>query len=201
MEALPKAIDNPDKTAREAGEAVGVPVRSWFIAIVNNNTERQCARKLEKLGFESYVPTQQETRLWRNGMRNMVCRIILPSLLFIRATETERLGKIVGLPFIKRFMTDRASTTDSFGRHKVAVVPDGQIEMLRFMLGNAESAVTIEKPPLRLGDKVRVFRGKLAGFEGYVDRMEEGKAKIYILVNCLGCASVEVERISLELIK
>lgn len=188
-------------TSSKDGDAVGVPVRQWFIGIVGNNTEKQCAERLRKRGFEAYVPTQSEERHWRTGVNNVVERIVFPSLVFVRATESERRGTVVNLPYVKRFMTDKASRTDAFGKHPVATIPNEQIEALKFMLGNAESEVTIHEPPLKLGDRVRVLRGGLVGLEGYVEKIVEGKARIYILVDCLGCASVEVEKISLEIIK
>lgn len=201
MKALANASIIPRTTALKVGDAVGVPVRSWFVGIVNNNTEKQCAKRLERLGFEVYLPIQTEVRKWRTGKKNIVDRVVLPSLIFIRATELERRQTIVNLSYIKRFMTNKAGAKDSFGKSPVAIIPEKQIEMLRFMLGNAESEVTIEEPPLKLGDKVRVFRGGLIGLEGYVDKIIDDKMKIYILVDCLGCACVKVDKISLELIK
>jgi len=201
MNALPNAPVSPVTTTRKVGDAVGVSNRHWYIGIVNNNTEKQCAKKLERLGFEVYVPTQAEIRKWRTGVKNVVDRIVLPSLIFIRTSEVERRQTIVNLSFVKRFMTNKAGTKDSYGKHPIAIIPDTQIEMLKFMLGNAESEVTIEEPPLKLGDKVRVFHGGLIGLEGHVDKIVDGKAKIYILIDCLGCASVEVDKVSLELIK
>lgn len=201
MNALKNADIIPRTTASKVGDAVGVKSKHWYIGIVNNNSEKQCAKKLERLGFEVYVPLQTEVRQWRTGVRNVVDRIVLPSLIFIRATETERKQTIVNLSYVKRFMTNKAGVKNSFGKSPVAIIPDTQIDMLRFMLGNADSEVTIEAPPLKQGDKVRVFRGNLIGLEGYVKKIVDEKAKIYILVDCLGCACVEVDKISLELIK
>lgn len=208
MNALPNVNINAGTTTRKVDDAVGVPQRReqsekicWFVAIVNNKAERQCAKRLEKLGYECYVPTQTEVRKWRTGVRNIVERIILPSIVFIHTTERERKQSVAYLSYIKRFMTDRAGAIDAYGKHPVAIIPQDQIDMLRFVLGNADSEVTVEPPPLQLGNKVRVFRGNLTGLEGYVDKMEASNPKIYIRLNCLGCACVEVDRLSLELIK
>lgn len=201
MNALKNANVIPRTAASKVGDAVGVSKKQWYIGIVNNNTEKQCAQKLERLGFEVYVPTQTEIRQWKTGVRNVVDRIVLPSLIFIRVSELERRQTIVNLSYVKRFMTNKAGTKDTYGKNPIAIIPEKQIEMLKFMLGNAESEVTIEEPPLKLGDKVRVFRGGLIGLEGHVDKIVDGKAKIYILIDCLGCASVEVDKVSIELIK
>lgn len=180
------------------GNAVGVQSRKWYIAIVNNNTEKICWHRIASLGFEAYVPIQTETHLWKNGRRKIIDRVVIPSKVFIHCTETERLQKIVHLPYIKRFMTDRAGASNEFGWHPLAVVPDIQIEKLRFILFNSDKIVTIEPPPLRLGDKVRVARGKLMGLEGYVVRRDDGETDILVQLDVLGCARMNISKDDIE---
>jgi transcription antitermination factor NusG len=179
-------------TATKTGGAVGVPDRKWFIAIVNNNTEKKCGEKLTRMGYEAYVPTQQETTRWCTGKNKITDRVILPSLVFIRVSETER-KEIVALSFIHKFMTNRACAEDSYHRHPVATIPDKQIDTLKFMLYNSDSPVTIEQVPLRLGDKVKVVRGKLRGLEGHVQSYSEGNHYICVRLDLLGCAKVNIE--------
>lgn len=186
-------------TAWNADDAVGVRNSQWFIAIVNNNTEKICAGKLSRLGYETYIPTQIETRLRSNGRRKNVERIIFPALVFIRTTEAGR-RTVVNFPFIKRFMVNRAAEENSFKRHPIAVIPDVQMNRLRFMLENADEPVSIEPTAFRKGDKVRVIRGKLTGLEGRISKMPEGRPRIFISLDILGCASVEIDRASLEIV-
>lgn len=182
------------------GDAVGVQSRQWFVAIVVNNTEKQCAMKLRKMGFESYVPTQAETRQWRNGTRNVVDRIVLPSLVFVHVTEDERRTEVVNLPFVKRFLTDRGRKADSYGKHPVAVIPDAQIRRFMFILENADSPVIFDTSHIRLGDRVRIVRGGLMGLEGNVVRGEDGATYFAVNIDILGMAKVTVKREDIELI-
>lgn len=85
-------------------DAVGVTEAKWFIAIVNNRSEKANAEKLTKMGIVNYVPVQDELRVWNNGKRVMVEKVMIPSKIFIHCTEKER-REIVNLPFIFRFMT------------------------------------------------------------------------------------------------
>lgn len=179
-------------TVKKTGDAVGVPERKWFIAIVTNNTEKKCSEKLAKMGYEAYVPTQQETHRWCTGKIKIVDRIVLPSLVFIRVNETER-KEIVLYPFIHKFMTNRAGEVDCYNRHSIATIPDEQIDTLKFMLYNSENPVSIEQIPLRLGDKVKVVRGKLKGLEGHVLSYSEGNHYICVRLDLLGCAKVNIE--------
>lgn len=188
-----------------AGDAVGVsaPLR-WYVAIVSNNTEKVCAEKIAALGYDTYVPTQKELRRWKNGRRKIIDRIVIPAAVFVRCTETDRLHHVVSLPFVKRFMVNRAAAANKFGWHPVAVVPDREIQKLRFILYNSDAAITIEPLPLRLGDKVRVVRGNLIGLEGNVVRCEgsamsdASSLDIVVQLDILGCARMNISPADLE---
>lgn len=41
------------------GDAVGVETRKWFVAIVNNNSEKAVQERLVKMNYESYVAKQK----------------------------------------------------------------------------------------------------------------------------------------------
>ena len=96
---LCQATDNTVVTAVPSGvgDAVGVQDRKWFVAIVNNNTERSVEEKLSKSGYETYVAKQKVIRVWKNGKKAKVDKVLLPSVVFIKCTERER-REIVTLP-------------------------------------------------------------------------------------------------------
>lgn len=133
MDGNVNSNDNLATANNDAGDAVGVsqPFR-WYVAIVSNNTEKVCAEKIAALGYDTYVPTQKELRRWKNGRRKIIDRIVIPAAVFVRCTEADRRHHVVNLPFVKRFMVNRAAATNQYGRHPVAIVPDREIEKLRF---------------------------------------------------------------------
>lgn len=172
-------------------DAVGVGETKWFIAIVNNRSEKSCADKLTKMGIENYVPVQEELRVWNNGKRVKVDRVMIPSKIFIRCTEGER-REIVNLPFIFRFMTNKAGTSVNSVSKPLAVVPNQEIEQLKFMLGVADAKVAFTDRFVK-GDKVKVRRGPFRGLEGYV--LEDACSRtshLYISIDFLGSAYVEI---------
>jgi len=122
----------------------------------------------------------------------------------VRCTEADRRHHVVNLPFVKRFMVNRAAATNQYGWHPVAIVPDREIEKLRFILYNSDAAITIEPLPLRLGDKVRVVRGKLLGLEGNIVRCEShdsadaANLDIVVQLDILGCARMNISPTDLE---
>lgn len=173
--------------------------RHWFVAIVGHNTEKACAERLKTAGYECYLPTQEETRVWKNGRRAKIERVVLPTIIFIKCTERER-REVVKQPYIKRFMTNRAGTLVNDLHKPVAIIPDRQIDTLRFMVGNSNNPVTIVST-YRKGDKVRVIRGSLRGLEGEIVRTPDGKEHLTVGIDFLGYARIEIDRLDVEPIK
>ena len=205
--------------------------KRWFIAIVMNNTEMSCCKKLNDMfsadgpkasdtetvcaqtdnvrpsvdgiiasDFETYVPYQKELRIWRNGRRKKVDRILIPTYVFIYCTESVRKTIKSASPFIIRFMKNRAGQPDEFGVCPFAFIPDHQMQSLQRMVGDAETPVTIDPRRLHVGTKVRVKGGKLDGFEGCVLREPNGKTSVVIYLDFLGSAKVEVPLEQLEMV-
>ena len=56
--------------------AVGVEKANWYVAIVNNRSEKVSAEKLSKEGYEAYVASQEEYRLWRNGKKKKMKELL-----------------------------------------------------------------------------------------------------------------------------
>lgn len=172
-------------------DAVGLPQAKWFIAIVNNRSEKNNAGKLTKMGIENYVPLQKELHVWSNGKRVNVEKVMIPSKIFIRCTERER-RNIVNLPFIFRFMTNKAGVSTNSVSKPLAVVPDHEIEQLKFMLGVKDAKVAFTERFVK-GDKVEVRRGPFKGLTGVVLQDAGNKTNhLYINIDFLGCAYVEI---------
>ncbi len=180
-----------ERQLSEIGDAVGVNERKWFVAIVNNNTELSSSRKLENLGYETFVPLQ-EIVSESNGKRRKRNRVVIPSMLFVHVTEQER-KQIVNLSFIKRFLTDIAGSKDALGKHPLAIIPDEQLQQLRTILIHSESYVYIESMPKSIGDRVEIVKGDLRGLKGYVTGFSDDHSYFYIQLNALGCARLLID--------
>lgn len=180
-----------------ADDAVGVSGRHWYIAVVNNRSEKKDAERLSEIGIENYVPIQKVYRLWRNGKRAKVDRVVIPAVVFIRCTEKER-REIVKLPFIFRFMTNRAGINISSLTKPIANVSDYEIETLKFMLGQSDFPIYISDAPYKKGDMVKVVRGSLAGLIGEVTESKGDRSELTIRLDTLGCASLTIDTSSIK---
>lgn len=182
--------------------AVGVPDRQqegrfWYIIVVKNNTEKACAERVSRLGYDTYVPTQTVIQKNSRGQRKTVERRILPSLIFLHATNEER-KRLLKLPYLYKSLDD-PSNKDTFGKSKPAYAREDEIERLKFMLYKADYPVSIEPAFFQKGDLVRVMRGSLYGLEGNVVSDTKG-TYIVVSLSILGCAKVEVNREDLEIV-
>lgn len=179
------------------GDAVGVEKSQWYVAIVKHNTEKSCAEKLEKIGIQTYVPTQSEYKVWKNGRKAKIDRVVIPSTVFIKCTEQER-REIVKLPFINRFMTNKAGVSANSFNKPLAIIPDNQITTLKFMVGNSDTPIIFSDHPYKKGDYVRVVRGKLMGLEGEVQAIDNKHSELIIRLDYLGNARLTIETINIE---
>lgn len=178
-------------------DAGGVSGAKWFVAIVNNRSEKSIAGKLTGMGIENYVPTQVVFRLWKNGKRAKVEKVVIPAVIFIHCTEKKR-REVVRLPFIYRFMTDKAMSSANTFVKPIAVVSDKEINHLKFMLGQSDVPVRITERPYKAGDKVRVIRGSLAGLEGEVYDTSSSKSEVIVSLEYFGCARLTIDTASLQ---
>lgn len=187
--AVPQGVDG----------AVGVPPSKWFVAIVNARHEKTVAEKLEALGYGAYVAAQKEMRVWKNGRRKVVDRVVIPSVVFVNCTEKVR-RQIVNFPYIYRFMVNRSADSGALNK-PVAVIPDKEIEKLKFMLGQSDYPVNFEPISFKVTDNVRVIRGSLAGLVGEVIKESDGTQTLTVVIEHLGCAKVNIDARDVELLR
>lgn len=200
MMSISHSFERVSAVPSGVGGAVGVSGRRWYVAVVGNNTEKAVEERLGARGYETFVARQSVLRVWKNGRRARVDKVIIPSLVFVRCTEAER-REIVALPYVSRFMTDKASGSKPGLSRPLAVIPQVQIDTLRFMLGQSDVPVSIVDAPYRAGDRIVVVRGSLRGLEGEVVRTTEGRSELIVRIDLLGCARVEIDSLDIEPLK
>ena len=155
----------------------------WIAVLVQMNTEQKSSTKLTKLGITNYVPTQSEIHQW-SDRKKKIERIVIPMIVFVQVDkETEKTLRTYS--FIYKFISYP-------GQKEPAIIPDEQIEKLKFMLNNAETAVEISDSIFEVGEEVEIVRGPLKGFSGELCYFEKGKPKVGIYLELLGYACVSV---------
>lgn len=163
----------------------------WYVAMVGYNTEKSVRDRIEKLGLEAYVATQTVTKIWSNGRKAHQLKVVIPTLVFIRCTETQR-RQLVTLPYIYRFMTDRAARRENGVTAPPARITQKDIDTLRYMLAQSEIPVAFAETPIRSGDRVSIIRGKLQGISGTVIAADNNKSQLIVGIGTLGAARITV---------
>lgn len=181
-----------------ADGAVGVASadENWYVAIVRSRAEKIAAEQLRATGIDTYIATQEELHVWKNGRRKNVLRVVIPSIVFVRCTEARR-REIVTMPCIQRFMVNRSASSGTL-RSPLAIIPPMQMQRLMFMLGHAESPVQFTPTAYRAGDAVRVIRGQLRGLQGQILQDAEGAHILAIGLDLLGGATVHIDPSDVE---
>ncbi len=164
------------------GEGVAHPKRNWYVALVRMHHEKKVAERLEKMGIESFVPVQEEYHQW-SDRRKLVASVLLPMMVFVHTTPKERM-EVLTLSTVSRYMVMR-------GESAPTVIPDEQMARFRFMLDYSEEAICMNSSPLARGEMVRVIKGPLKGLVGELVTMD-GRSKIAVRLNMLGCACVDM---------
>ena len=121
------AETNPSVTrVLEIGDALYVSTKNKYIAIVTNNSKEKYGEKLQKIDYKANVSVRKTTHRWYAGNNETIRPIILSSIVFLRAVEQKR-KDIVNIPFVRKFITNRASSKDEFRPHPIATLPDEHI--------------------------------------------------------------------------
>lgn len=166
--------------------------KHWVAVLVQVRSEKAVGKKLQDLHIENYVPTQWEIHQW-SDRKKKVERVIIPMIVFIH-TDKASIKRLITHTFIHKLITFP-------GQYSPAIIPDEQIERLKFMLKHAESAVEMKEHVFKTGDTIRIARGPLKDLEGELCRVESGKSMVAVRIECLGYACVSIDQSDLVIIE
>jgi transcription antitermination factor NusG len=173
--SLPPAAD----VAREVME------RRWYAVFTLPQNERSTARNLDLREVESFVPTYETERVWKNRQRVKLTLPLFPSYLFVRVLAQER-GRVLQCPGVVRIVGSQRQPIP---------VPDHAIEFLR---SDATSSKIEPYHELIEGQRVRITSGAMKGLEGVLLR-RSNQLRFIITIDLIGRhVAVEVGREQLE---
>lgn len=157
-------------------------MKYWLAAYVRLHHEKKTRDRINAMGIECFLPIQEEIHQW-SDRRKKVERVVIPMILFVRVSPEERSLPLT-LSSVSRYMVLRGESTP-------AIIPDKQMEKFKFMLDYSKDAVELSTTPLAPGELVKVIKGPLTGLEGELV-MVDGKSKVAIRLDMLGCAQVDM---------
>ena len=163
-----------------------LPAR-WIAVYTIARHEKAVARQLQERKVETFLPVYRAVHRWKDR-RKEVELALFPSYVFVKMATRDELPmlRLPGVVDVVKF------------KGEPAVLPEQEIEALR---NGLQSNLCAEPCPyLRVGRRVRVVRGPMAGAEGLLSRKKE-RYRVVISVDVLTrSVAVEVDAVDLELV-
>lgn len=157
----------------------------WYAAYTNAHHEKVVARQLAERQIEAFLPLYRSWHRWKDR-RKQVELALFPSYVFVKigAQEKLRVLQVSGVVHMVSF------------NGQLAALPEHEIDVLR---NGLENQVYAEPHPyLRVGRKVRVVRGPMAGTEGILVRKKD-KYRVVLSIDVLmRSVAVEVDGCDLQ---
>lgn len=128
---------------------------SWYAVSTRSRQEKVAASMLENFAIENFLPLAMERRQW-SDRKQAVNVPLFPGYLFVRIPMLRELQvRVLKVPGVVRFIGNHAGPQ---------AIPDAEIEGIQTVLSHRIPCIPCSIP--RVGDRVRIFRGVLAGIEG-----------------------------------
>lgn len=164
------------------------PTARWYAIYTNSRHERVVAKQLQDRSIETFVPLYRSWHRWKDR-RKLVELALFPSYVFVRIEAPTRL-RVLQVPGVVSLVSFNGQP---------AALPEQEINVLRKGLENEIYAEP--HPYLRLGRKVRVVRGPMAGAEGILSRRKD-RCRVVISIDALmRSIAVEVDGADVEPIR
>ncbi len=166
--------------APETRHAPGTESLHWFAVYTNSHHEKRVAEHFGLRQIENFLPLHLVRRQWRNRSTPTLQLPIFPNYVFVRIARRECL-QVLAVPGVLSIV--------SRGRDLVPL-SDFEIETLR---SGAHLRNIEPHPYLKVGTRVRIRCGALAGLEGVLIRKKNDLRVVLTLDQIMKSIAVEVE--------
>jgi transcription antitermination factor NusG len=159
----------------------------WFAAYTTPRHEKHVGEVLAERNIESFLPLYRTVRQWKKSSPVTLELPLFPCYLFVRISRAAR-GAVLSLPGVVSIV---GSPKEPWP------LPQLEVEALRLgaRLGKAEP-----HPYLRVGERVRIKSGLMAGVEGILVRKKNEFRFVLTLEAIMRSVAVEVDASELELV-
>ncbi len=157
----------------------------WYAAYTNARHEKSVAKQAEERRIDCFLPLYKSVRRWKD--RKKVIELpLFPGYVFLHIAFKDRL-QVLQLPGVVQFVSFNG---------KPAVLPNSDIEGLRS--GLARGAGAEPHPYLKIGRRVRVVGGPMAGAEGILVRRKD-KFRVVLSIHLIQrSVAVEVDETEID---
>ncbi len=178
-------LSSPSVWGRATSDATAE--KKWYAIFTVPQNEKSVAKHLALREIESFLPTYETVRVWKNRQRVKVVLPLFPTYIFARIGSDER-TKVLQSPGVLQIVGNSRQPLP---------LPDSDIEFLRSDFCKER---TEPYRDLVVGEKVRVRRGLMQGLEGVLVRKNNSLRFVLTLDLINQHAAIEVDAGDLELL-
>jgi transcription antitermination factor NusG len=164
-----------------------MPCLNWYAIYTRPSHEKRVAEYFGLREIECYLPSYRTARRWKNRCNVELELPLFPGYVFAHFGWNQRV-RVLEVPSVVSIVGN--------GREALPL-PNSEIESLRAGLGPRRAE---PHPYLNIGERARILRGPLEGFEGIMVRRNNGLRVVLTLKQILKSVAVEVEECDLELL-
>jgi transcription antitermination factor NusG len=159
--------------------------RHWYAVFTIPQHEKSALKQLDMREIESFLPTYETIRVWKNRQRMKLMLPLFPTYLFVHINSSERV-KVLQSPGVLQIVGN--------GRECVPL-PDSEVEFLRS--GFCQQRIEPYRD-LVIGEKVRIKSGAMQGLQGTLVRKSNSMRFVLTLALINQHAAIQVDAEDLE---
>lgn len=157
----------------------------WYAAYVCSRHEKQVVSQLQERRISCFLPVYRSVRRWKDRRKELEL-VLFPGYVFVHLDLKDRL-RVLQLPSVVRFVSFNG---------RPAPLADSEIEILS--KGLASGIRAEPHPYLKVGHRVRVRSGPLAGAQGILVRKKDRFRVVLSIDLIMRSVAVEVDEADIE---
>ena len=159
--------------------------RNWYAVYTVPQHEKSALKQLDMREIESFLPTYETVRVWKNRQRMKLILPLFPTYLFVHINSRER-AKVLQSPGVLQIVGNSRESVP---------LPDSEVEFLRsdFCRQRIEPY-----RDLVIGEKVRIKSGVMQGLQGTLVRKSNSMRFVLTLELINQHAAIQVAAEDLE---
>ncbi len=162
---------------------------SWFAVQVRPQHEMTVASILKHKGYQQLVPTYVSQRKWVDRVK-LIERPLFTGYVFCRTTETS-MGLVIATPGVVRIV--------GFNRKPVPIPEEEILAIYRVMQSGAK--VYPCELRLRVGQKVQVNSGPLAGITGTLVQVKNRRQLVISVDVTMKAVSLDIDAFEVRMLR
>lgn len=154
--------------------------KNWYALYTAPRAEKKVSERFTDAEIEHYLPLHTVKRKWSDRIKEVIVPVVHGYIfVHIEPTDFRKVMSIYGaISFVREF-------------GKPVVIPQIQMDKLRFMCDFSDEPVVFSQEELTVGQVITITRGPLQGLIGELVKVK-GKHKVVIRIDKFGCALTTV---------